>query len=490
MLTKEKRKAGHQASVVGNKTRYAQYFTPRGVANFMVGMFARTQSAQASVLDPGAGEGILGLSLMEDLQGNGIQVSATMVEIDEHIFQVLKRGIGQGTDNTVINLVNGDFTKEAFGLFCEGKRFSHVIMNPPYFKLQREGEASDYLLSRGVSVTNIYAAFMWLGLMLLEDGGQLVAIVPRSFCNGPYFLKFREFVAQNVSIEATHTFSSRDKVFSKDSVLQENVIVHFAKKQQSDTVKVTYSSDQGFCDVRQATFGFDTIMDKGDANLTIGIPPYRTVARLNDYACHSLKDTGLWVSTGPVVDFRSKESISGENIEGSVPLLYPAHMKDGEIDWPIDKLSKRGQYYSPQPGLLDGAGPLYCGDKNVSPSAGFYVVVRRFSSKEEKRRIYAAVVDSSQYAGGLAFENHLNYFHVKKHGFDKDLAYGLSAYLNSSVLDEHFRTFSGHTQVNATDLRNIPYPSESQLRQIGRLALSKPVPIEMVVTPEVLRECA
>jgi adenine-specific DNA-methyltransferase len=84
------------------------------------------------------------------------------------------------------------------------------------------------------------------------------------------------------------------------------------------------------------------------------------------------------------------------------------------------------------------------------------VAVRRFSSKEEKRRIFAAVVDPLLHPNGVAFENHLNYFHKNKHGFDRALAYGLSAYLNSAPLDECFRSFSGHTQVNATDLRNLP----------------------------------
>jgi adenine-specific DNA-methyltransferase len=39
----------------------------------------------------------------------------------------------------------------------------------------------------------------------------------------------------------------------------------------------------------------------------------------------------------------------------------------------------------------------------------------------------------------------------------------LAAFLNSTVLDVYFRQFNGHTQVNATDLRNLRYPSRSQL---------------------------
>ena len=53
------------------------------------------------------------------------------------------------------------------------------------------------------------------------------------------------------------------------------------------------------------------------------------------------------------------------------------------------------------------------------------------------------------------FENHLNYFHENGEGLPLDLAKGLAAFLNSDAVDQYFRIFSGHTQVNATDLRNL-----------------------------------
>jgi adenine-specific DNA-methyltransferase len=41
--------------------------------------------------------------------------------------------------------------------------------------------------------------------------------------------------------------------------------------------------------------------------------------------------------------------------------------------------------------------------------------------------------------------------------------------LNTTWLDGKFRLFSGHTQVNATDLRNLPYPTAEQLSNMGRM---------------------
>ena len=51
-----------------------------------------------------------------------------------------------------------------------------------------------------------------------------------------------------------------------------------------------------------------------------------------------------------------------------------------------------------------------------------------------------------------------------------DTATGLAVWLNSTVVDVAFRQFSGHTQVNATDLRSMRYPTAVELAQLGDAA--------------------
>ena len=99
---------------------------------------------------------------------------------------------------------------------------------------------------------------------------------------------------------------------------------------------------------------------------------------------------------------------------------------------------------------------------------GWYTVVKRFTSKEESRRIVASSWSPAEYPGPVAFENHLNVFHANGRGLDKDLAKGLALWLNSSLIENFFRTFSGHTQVNATDLRSLRFPELAALRDLGR----------------------
>jgi len=78
---------------------------------------------------------------------------------------------------------------------------------------------------------------------------------------------------------------------------------------------------------------------------------------------------------------------------------------------------------------------------------------------------------ASSYVG---FENHLNYYHIKNVGLSLDLAKGLALFLNSTLIDVYFRQFSGHTQVNATDLRMLRYPSREVLEHLGARAGSTP----------------
>lgn len=105
---------------------------------------------------------------------------------------------------------------------------------------------------------------------------------------------------------------------------------------------------------------------------------------------------------------------------------------------------------------------------------GWYAVVKRFSAKEERRRIVASAWSPIDHPGDVAFENHLNVFHTDGHGMDEELAKGITIWLNSSIIDRFFRTFSGHTQVNATDLRTLRFPTAETLRNLGhRIAASQ-----------------
>lgn len=170
----------------------------------------------------------------------------------------------------------------------------------------------------------------------------------------------------------------------------------------------------------------------------------------------SLASLGLSVSTGPVVDFRLKEALRFKPEEGTAPLLYPCHFNGGKVHWP--RLDAR----KPNAILInDQTRPWLV-------RSGLYLLTKRFTSKEERRRLVACLSDPKDAKSEwLGLENQLNYFHHDGHGLDRNLAAGLFAFLNSTAVDQYFRRFSGHTQVNATDLRKLPYPDRKTLQAMG-----------------------
>jgi len=170
-----------------------------------------------------------------------------------------------------------------------------------------------------------------------------------------------------------------------------------------------------------------------------------------------LAKLGLEVSTGRVVDFRAKQVLVREAQDDTAPLIYPCHFNGGFVQWP-------------KPG---GRKPNAIRDNEhtqelLVPGA-IYVLVKRFTSKEERRRVVACIYDPHRIrAERVGFENHLNYFHARGRGLPMDLAKGLAVFLNSTLVDVYFRQFNGHTQVNATDLRNLRYPMRAELESLGR----------------------
>jgi adenine-specific DNA-methyltransferase len=102
-------------------------------------------------------------------------------------------------------VIERDFIREgAFALSFGGAVYSHAILNPPYKKIGASSEYRLLLRGFGIETVNLYTAFLGLAVALTKEGGEIVAIVPRSFCNGAYFRPFREWLLKNVAIRHIH----------------------------------------------------------------------------------------------------------------------------------------------------------------------------------------------------------------------------------------------------------------------------------------------
>ncbi|HZU23873.1 MAG TPA: Eco57I restriction-modification methylase domain-containing protein [Bryobacteraceae bacterium] len=440
------------ALVPGRKSALGQFMTPAVIAEFMATLFD-DPVCPAALLDAGAGIGSLTIAAVARL---GQIASVDAWELDPLMRSHLEENLRLlGVEHTIHG---EDFISAAVQqiALAKGRRYTHAILNPPYKKLNSDSVHRALLRKVGIETVNLYTAFVALSVLLMENNGQIVAIIPRSFCNGPYYRPFRRLVLKTCSLDRIHIFESRSKAFKDDEVLQENVIIKLVRGKEQGDIIVSSSHDQRLTDYTERKLPFVEIVKPADAEAFIHIPTEDHLAGDADQLYqHTLDEIGLEVCTGPVVDFRLRSHWLAEPQRHSIPLLYPHHFSGGRLEYPKEHRKPNALLYDPAvvPWLMPNED---------------YVLVKRFSSKEEKRRVVAYVYDPAEIeCSHVGFENHWNVFHRGKRGIDPVLARGLACFLNSTLLDSHFRVFSGHTQVNATDLRNMKYPSVSFLRVLG-----------------------
>ena len=458
------------------QSELGQFLTEAPIAEFMASLFNPLPRV-VRLLDAGAGAGALTAAFVSRLETEAHHVEAleaTLYEVDAEIIGALyermktcERACAARRIRFSLRVHECDFIREMSALVGDDlfrgspPLFNLAIVNPPYRKITATSAERHALRSVGIETSNLYTGFIALIQRVLVPGGQLVAITPRSFCNGPYFQAFREEFLNELSLRRLHVFESRQAVFSSDNVLQENIIFHAVKDRHSPR-EVIISSSSGERKIKstRSILPFSEVVHPEDKQKFIHIPSaviHTEAKNALSTLRSSLASLGLRVSTGRIVEFRLKNLIRKIPEAGSVPLIYPCHFNGGLVHWP--KLEVR------KPNAIvdnDESRPW------LVPS-GIYLLTKRFTSKEERRRLVACIFDSAEIkAKRVGFENHLNYFHADGCGLERNLARGLWAYLNSTVVDQYFRRFSGHTQVNATDLTNLRYPSRKALLAMGR----------------------
>jgi adenine-specific DNA-methyltransferase len=451
-----------------------QFLTPAPVARILAEMF-RASGPSVRILDPGAGVGSLSAALVARLLVRPqlpTHISVTAYEIDPvlglYLTETLETcGVASEADGVEFSwkVEQEDFIAAGVdmlggGLFADRPEYDCVILNPPYRKIGSASRSRLQLRAIGVETSNLYTGFVAVAARLLVPGGEMVAIVPRSFCNGPYFRPFRQWFLSTMSLRQLDVFESRTSAFRDDEVLQENLIFRAVRDEPPpDQVTIVSRLDAGDEVPAVRHVPFSEVVRPADPDVFIRLAPDELSSQVSERMgsfTSSLHELNIGVSTGRVVDFRAEPYLRADPGHGTVPLIYPGHLSGGRVVWP-----KPG---SKKPNALVRADAT----EGLLVQPGTYVLVKRFTAKEERRRVVAAIYHADDAVHDpVGFENHLNYYHRAGGGLPPSTAGGLAAFLNSSLVDAYFRQFNGHTQVNATDLRSIGYPTLDQLERLG-----------------------
>ena len=235
------------------------------------------------------------------------------------------------------------------------------------------------------------------------------------------------------------------------------------RKQRQVPSDILVTSSEANCDFRhlqQISLPYSDVVSGSDQYVFL-MTNHREVdaiCLLNTFP-YTLPDFGMKMKTGLTVDFRERESLRNTEVDGAVPLFFAQHIQNGHICFPI---GKEGEYLVPSRKSL------------VQPNTN-YLFIRRFTAKEEKRRLQCGIYLAEQFPQyqTISTQNKINFIDNADHTLSKDVVYGLYVLFNSTLYDVYYRVLNGSTQVNATEINHMPVPAISIIEELGRALLKQ-----------------
>lgn len=396
------------------------------------------------------------------------EIELTCYENDNNVLQLLRYNLDyckeKSTKRIVFNIITDNYILSQYldfnhmiGGSLEPKKYDYVIGNPPYMKIPKDAPEATAMPEICYGAPNLYFIFASMGLFNLKEDGEMVYIIPRSWTSGAYFKRFREYFLTEGRLEHIHLFVSRSKVFDKENVLQETIIIKVRKTHKTpETISITSSkSNNDFLNITSLVVPYSLVVAGNDfyVYLVTDEEEVKVLKCLHKFD-KTLPEIGVKMKTGLTVDFRNREILRDEAEEGAIPLFYSQHIKQGKVQFPIQK--EHEYVVTEQRGLMQD-------NKN-------YLFVKRFTAKEEPRRLQCSVYlakDFPQYHK-ISTQNKINFIDGLLSEMSECLVYGLYVLFNSTLYDEYYRILNGSTQVNSTEVNSMPVPNLECIQEMGR----------------------
>lgn len=455
--------------------RLGRLFTKKDTARLMASMLNLDPTKTVyTVLDPGAGTGILAAAAIEEIckrYSACKQIFITCYENDPEFLPMLEDNLERVRkkcrhdynvklyvtiykENYLTDSKN-HYTVSFFGDVCEDK-YDIVICNPPTELIDKSSAEAEAV--GGVTQLKISSAFLFAKLASrhLEENGQLVIVLPTLVASASQLTSFRRELSTSLSLEAIHLFVGKQKNTKRAIPLKKSVILAYGKCARPETITITTSTDNGANTVALPPLDYDFVVDKEDGTLTLpkSVEDTKIVKYISSFP-ETLSSLGLKMSTGLIIDSRCEGLLFTEPIKGSVPLLRPSAMKNGQISFP--QPVKR-QYIAPvNPRLIQK-------NKNM-------VIVKRVPAKSDDRFVNSAIYMAAQLPAYryISTHNKINFIDSKDKNSEMcpRLAFGLFALLNSTIYDRYISIVSKSKQINSKEMRELPLPPRNIIENIG-----------------------
>ena len=461
--------------------RLGRLFTKKDTARLMAGMLRlNPKKTVYTVLDPGAGTGILSAAVVEEICKKCEackQIFLTCYEVCEDFIPMLEDNLERIRKKCrhdygvklYVTVYNENYVTESKNHYTVTffdsieDKYDLVICNPPTELCEKN--SSEAKEAGGVTQVKISEAFLFAKTAgrHLEDDGQLVIVLPTLVASASQLTAFRREMAEKLALTSIHLFIGKQKNEKRAIPLKKNVILGYRKGDKPQSIIITTSTDAGSPQntVTLPPLDYGFIVDEKDGSLTLpkSVEDTKIVKYISAFP-ETLSTLGLKMSTGLVLDSRCEGLLFTEPMKSSVPLIRPAAIKNGTINFP---LPIKRQYIAPiNPGLIQK-------NKNM-------IIIKRVPSKSDERFINSAIYLASQLPAYryISTHNKINFIDTKDKNSEicARLAFGLFALLNSTIYDRYLSIVSKSKQINSKEMRELPLPPRNLIENMGMRLMS------------------
>ena len=467
--------------------RLGRLFTKKDTARLMADMIIIDKNKTAyTILDPGAGTGILSAAAIEKICTSAPkceQIFLTCYEnnpvflpmLEDNLERIRKKCRHDYDVKLFVTIYPENYLIDSkkhytvtFFDVVEDK-YDIVICNPPTDLSDKNSEEADGI--GGISQLKLSRAFLFAKLAAshVEEGGQLIMLLPTTYASASALVPIRKEISDNLSVSAIHLFVGKQKNEKRATPLKKNFVIAYKKGAAPDTLNITTSLDDGknVTPLPALPYGFVVSENGGMLTLPKSVEDTRIVKYISSFP-ETLSSLGLKMSTGLVVDSKCEGLLFSEPVKGTVPLIRPATLKKGKVEFP--QPVKR-QYIAPvSPSLVQR-------NKNI-------ILIKRVPAKSDERFVNSGVHLASNMPDTkyISTHNKLNYIDTKnKHDeMPARLAFGIFTLLNSTIYDRYISIISKSKQINSKELRDLPMPPRNIIENMGmRLISSRQTSVEV-----------
>lgn len=452
--------------------RIGRFFTKRSTAALLANMVTPKAAETVSILDPGAGTGILSAALLERicLAGYAKEVNLVCYENDALMLPMLKNNLARlrkkcrhdygvrlnfRIEETNFVLACADLLNET--LFTESmEHFDYVIMNPTSELMGKDSPELLTIGSLAAGATDLAFIFLTLGCAALKDGGEMAALLPTAYANGVYVEKIRKYIAEHAYITKMHLFAAKAKSEARADETRSHMLLSFKKAPlpAGATIAITssYKEEDGAPITTLPLLPYRRIVNEQNGSLLLlkSEAEAEIVSRVESLP-ETITSLGLKMRTGLTLESRYPDSLRSTPVDGAIPLIHPKNIVAGLTRLPVEKY------------IIPVIPSLAQKNKNM-------LFIKRVPAKSDRRHLLCSIYLAPQLPrfSMISTHNKLNYIdYADGREMDSPFLHGLYAVLSSDLYEKYCTILSKSSQINASEYGNLPLPDAKTLREIG-----------------------